>query len=597
MNILMALSQLEVTGAEVYATALADRLCALGHRVFIVSDTLTKSTQADFTPLPFNKRGFRQRMRNIRFLVRFVREHHVQVIHAHSRAAGWCAYFAARWCGIPLVTTVHGRQPTHFSRKLVKAFGDKVLPVCEAIRENLVQELGVNSRSVEIVRNGVDKPLVSEVAVEKLRVSKPLITLLGRLSKEKGDLAYRIVQEIVPLLGEGAQLRVVGGDKNGIPARFDAFRPTVEFTGYVNNVADYLAASDVVIGAGRSAIEALLLEKPVLAIGEARLHGLITPETLDGALRTNFGDIDAGKHFAWETLPSSLNAALEQLQHTSDNAVILRQRVAEEFSMERLVSSMDAIYQQAWSEKRRYEMPILTYHRIVQTKEEGGSLPIWVTTVQFEEHLQILKEEGFTTLTVSDLAAMPTLADRFRPDWKPILLTFDDGYEDNYTLLFPLLQRYGFTATIFLVAGMKQNLWDKDMGGFAPAPLLSDAQAQEMQRYGIDFGSHSMTHPRLGAIPLASAEEEIRLSKQVLEERLGRTVNSFCYPYGSLSADVKRLVGEAGYKFGIASDSGSLFLHEDVLEVRRIGVFPNTTAARFRRKITGRYVFRGDNAR
>jgi peptidoglycan/xylan/chitin deacetylase (PgdA/CDA1 family) len=456
-----------------------------------------------------------------------------------------------------------------------------------------VQELGVKPRSVEVVRNGVDKPLVSEVVVEKLRTSKPLITLLGRLSKEKGDLAYRIVQEIMPLLGEEVQLRVVGGDKNGIPTRFDAFRPTVEFTGYVDNVADYLAASDVVIGAGRSAIEALLLEKPVVAVGEARLHGLITPETLDESLRTNFGDIDAGKHFPWETLPSSLNAALEQAQQKSDNAAIVRQRVAEEFSMEYLVSRMDAIYQQAWSEKRRYEVPILTYHRIVQTKEEGGSLPIWVTAAQFEEHLQILKEEGFTTLTLSDLAAMPTLADRFRPERKPILLTFDDGYEDNYTLLFPLLQRYGFTATIFLVAGMKQNLWDKDISGFAPAPLLSDAQAHEMQRYGIDFGSHSMTHPRLGAIPLAAAEEEIRLSKQILEERLGRAVNSFCYPYGSLSAEVKRLVGESGYQFGIASDSGSLFLHEDVLEVRRIGVFPNTTGARFRRKMMGGYVFRG----
>lgn len=589
----MALSQLEVTGAEVYATELADRLCALGHRVFIVSDTLTKTTNADFTPLPFNRRGFRQRMRNIRFLVRFVREHRVQVIHAHSRAAGWCAYFAAWWCGVPLVTTVHGRQPTHFSRKLVKAFGDKVLPVCEAIRENLVQELGVKAHSVEVVRNGVEKPLVSEDTVEKLHAPKPLITLLGRLSKEKGDLAYRVVQEIMPLLGERVQMRVVGGDKNGIPSRFDVFRPTVEFTGYVDNVADYLAASDVVIGAGRSAIEALLLEKPVIAVGEARLHGFITPETLAEALRTNFGDIDAEKHFAWETLPSSLNTALEQVQHTSDNAAILRQRVAEEFSMEHLVSRMNAIYQRVWSEKRRYEVPILTYHRVVQSKEEGGSLPIWVTAAQFEEHLQILKAEGFTTLTLSDLAAMPALADRFRPDWKPILLTFDDGYEDNYTLLFPLLQRYGFTATIFLVADMKQNLWDKDSPDFAPTLLLTTAQILEMQRYGIDFGSHSMTHPRLGAVPLAAAEKEIRLSKQVLEERLGREVNSFCYPYGSLSTDVKRLVGESGYQFGIASDSGSLFLHEDVLEVRRIGVFPNTTGARFRRKITGGYVFRG----
>lgn len=593
MNILLALSQLEVTGAEVYATALADRLCALGHRVFIVSDTLTKATRAEFTPLPFNKRGFAQRLKNIRFLVNFVREHQVQVIHAHSRAAGWCAYFAARWCGIPLVTTVHGRQPTHFSRKLVKAFGDKVLAVCEAIRENLVQELGVNPHSIEVVRNGVDIPIVEKTNVKALRTEKPLVTLLGRLSKEKGDLAFRIVQEIMPLLGDEVHLRVVGGDKNGIPAKFDVFRPKVEFTGYVGNVSDYLAASDVVIGAGRSAIEALLLEKPVIAVGEARLHGLITPETLDDALHTNFGDIDSGKHFDWQTLPVNLNAALDKAQRKNHNAKILRQRVEEEFSMERLVSRIDAIYQQAWSEKRRYEVPLLTYHRIVQNKQDRGSVPIWVTTAQFEEHLQILKREGFTTLTMSDLAAMPTLAERFRPDWKPILLTFDDGYEDNYTLLFPLLQRYGFTATIFLVAGMTHNLWDKDLLNFVAAPLLTTAQILEMQRFGIDFGSHSMTHPRLGEIPFHKAAEEITRSKQVLEERLGRDMNSFCYPYGSLNADVKRLVGEAGYHFGVASDSGSLFLHDDVLEVRRIGVFPNTTAARFRRKISGGYVFRG----
>ncbi|MFY8001662.1 MAG: polysaccharide deacetylase family protein [Candidatus Kapaibacteriota bacterium] len=592
MNILMALSQLEVTGAEAFATTLADKLIGLGYRIVIVSDTLTLPTKAAFTPIPFNKRRLPQRIRNIRAMIRLVREHRIHAIHAHSRAAGWCAYFAAWWCNVPLITTVHGRQPTHFSRKVFHAFGDKVLPICEAIRENLVAELGVQSNMVEVLRNGVAEPIVNKSSADALRTEKPLITLLGRLSKEKGELAYRIVQELMPLLGKNIHLRVVGGDKNGIPTRFNHFRPKVEFTGFVSNVPDYLAASDVVIGAGRSAIEALLLEKPTIAVGEARLHGLLTPETFADALFTNFGDIAAKQDFHGDFCRKSVEDALHLVASKEPRAAQqLKNRTAEEFSIERLLHRMDAIYQRTWSKKRRYEVPILTYHRIVRNKAEGGSLPIWVTESQFEEHLQILKHGGFTTLTVNDLAALPTLGERFNPDWKPILLTFDDGYEDNYSLLFPILQRYGFTATIFLVAGMTHNDWDKGIPGAERLPLLNIAQIQEMQRYGIDFGSHSMTHPRLASLDLLQAQAEISTSKHILEDRLGQAVMSFCYPYGSLSPDVKRLVGDSGYQFGIASDSGSAFLHEDLLEVRRIGVFPNTNARGFRRKITGGYVF------
>jgi peptidoglycan/xylan/chitin deacetylase (PgdA/CDA1 family)/glycosyltransferase involved in cell wall biosynthesis len=635
MNILMALSQLEVTGAEVYATQLADQLCALGYGVTIVSDTLTKATVAEYIPIPFNKRSFVWRMRNIRALVHIIRERHIHVVHAHSRASAWCAAAAAAWCGIPLITTVHGRQPARFSRKFVKAFGVKALAICEAVRDNLVHELGVKAARVEIVRNGVqasfDESLLSPLTragllrsqtvassdavydqsplpplsrgvktQDSLRVSgfggmtyqhsKPskTVTLIGRLSNQKGGLTREILRHALAALPEDVTVRVVGGDRNGVPATFDEFRKHVEFTGYVDNVADYIAASDVVIAAGRSAIESVLLEKPTIACGEARLHGLVRLETLPDVLRTNFGDIDARQHFDWTVLERSLNTALH-LDVSTAELHALAERVKAEFSLQTLTDRIDATFQSVYVQHCQHEIPILTYHRVVERAEDGGTLPIWVTVAQLNEHFSILKEQGFTPITIADLAVMrrTTLSHRFDADKRYVVLTFDDGYEDNYTLLFPLLDKYGFTATIFLVAGETHSVWDKAHGSVHP--LLIPSQVREMQHYGIDFGAHTMTHVRLADVPGKAAEHEIYTAKQILEERLGTAVESLCYPYGSFNADVKDCTEQAGYSFGIASDAGPFALHEDAFAVRRIGVFPNTNGRGFRRKIAGDY--------
>jgi peptidoglycan/xylan/chitin deacetylase (PgdA/CDA1 family) len=614
MNILMALSQLEVTGAEVYAAQLADALIARGHAVFILSDTFTKPTNACFQPMPFNKRSWRARWRNVREMVTFIRQHDIHVVHAHSRASGWVAFFAAKIAHVPLVTTVHGRQPTHFSRKCIKAFGEFALPICEAVQENIVQELGVKPDRVRVVRNGVEVPPL--VAARATASDSLTITLVGRLSKEKGELAYRILQALVPLLRRRSDvvMRVVGGDGKEVPPRFAIFReqfPTqIDFTGYVEDVAGYIARSTVVIGAGRSAIEAVLLGKPVVAVGEARLHGVVMNNTIDKVLRTNFGDIDTNphqydnpEHFHWETFVKDVEAALNLPAHLpthlpASNAA-MQACIRTEFAPEQLVERVESAYQTALVLKHHFEVPILTYHRVVQTSAEGGKLPIYVTAAQMEMHLQCLQQAGYTTLTFRELAALP-LAERvlhFLQGRRYALLTFDDGYEDNYTLLFPLLKQYGMTATIFYVAGRTHNDWDsaghdEKAGGLAPVPLLSTAQMLEMQGYGVEFGAHTMTHPHLTQQPLEQARWEITESKRVLEERLGCGVQAFCYPYGDYNEDVMRLVAEAGYKVGVASDSGPLCIHEDQWQVRRIGIFPNTDKRGLMRKLRGDYILR-----
>lgn len=155
MNILMALSQLEVTGAEVYGVTLADELIKRGNKVYIVSDTLTKPTKAEYIKIEFNKRSFGQRVDQVKKLLEIIKEKDIHVVHAHSRASSWSSAIACKIAGIPLITTTHGRQPIHFSRKVIKGFGDYGITVCENIYTQLVESLGVKKEKLITLRNPV----------------------------------------------------------------------------------------------------------------------------------------------------------------------------------------------------------------------------------------------------------------------------------------------------------------------------------------------------------------------------------------------------------------------------------------------------------
>ena len=118
------------------------------------------------------------------------------------------------------------------------------------------------------------------------------------------------------------------------------------------------------------------------------------------------------------------------------------------------------------------------------------------------------------------------------PD-KPVIITFDDGYENLAEYAFPVLQRYGFSATVFVVTGNLggSNAWD-EVRGSATLRLLSADQITEWAAKGIEFGSHTRSHPDLRTLAIEDAQHEISGSKRDLEEVLGSPVASFAYPYG-----------------------------------------------------------------
>ncbi|MGL5961455.1 MAG: polysaccharide deacetylase family protein [Cetobacterium sp.] len=590
MNILMALSQLEVTGAEVYGTVLSNELIKRGNNVYIVSDTLTKPTNAQYQKIEFNKRKIKDRVSQVRKLLKIIKDNDIQIIHAHSRASSWSSSIAAKIAGIPLVTTIHGRQPVHLSRKIIKAFGDYSLSVCENIMEHVVNDLNVKPKNITVLRNMINTKEYQKESNEMNNVipkSEKVISIIGRLSGPKGDVTYNLLD--ILHRRKDFRIQVIGGKE--VPQRFKKFTGNVDFLGYVNNVSERIKDSSIVIGAGRVAVEAILCEVPVLAIGEAESVGIVTKERLATALKSNFGDISLNHTplFRWtDVIPEidkGFNINKEELS-------ILREKVMEEFSLDKIVVQIEKVYQQQIVKKRKYEMPVIMYHRVIKDESEKGVHGTYVTVNQFEEQMKYLKKKGYETVTFEDLLEN-RYKQRFDKEKKWIMLTFDDGYKDNYENAFPVLKKYGYKGIIYILDGIKYNKWDVDNKNNPEKQfnLMSKDEILEMQNYGIEFGGHTSTHPQLAKINMNTAKNEIINSKHNIEKITGKELLSFAYPYGNLNEDIKGITVEAGYKFSVATDSGSITFSDDLTEIRRIGIFPTNNLFNFKRKVSGKYNF------
>lgn len=585
MNILMALSQLEVTGAEVYATTVGDELTARGHNVHYVSDTLTKPHQGPFFKLRFNKRSVPRRFWHVGYLIYLIKKHNIQLVHAHSRASSWSCHIACKLTNTPMVTTVHGRQPVHASRKKFHAMGDKALPVCEAIETQLIEELNVPRSQLTVSRNGIETQEFSWQTAPNN--TKPIISIIGRLTGPKGDLCFKLLDECLD--SSKYQIQVISGSK--VEARFNQFTSHVNFLGYSKDVASVLAQSDLVIGAGRVAMESLLCGRPTLAIGEASAIGIVDESNLDLAMATNFGDIgpkDLDIDF------TAIQSQVEKGLSTQYCSKKVSNKIKRSYSLSRIVDQLEDIYQTVYVEKLRKEMPIIMYHRFIKNDSEKGIHGTYLHIDMLEKHFKLIKRMGFETLTFKDLADK-RLIHRLEPGKRYIIITVDDGYTDNYDLLLPMLKRYNFKAVVYAVTGEKFNRWDVevDSNPEKPVTLMDEYQLKALSDSGyVEIGGHTLSHPHLNTLSREEQLQEMLQNKQQLERITGDELVSFAYPYGSHNQDSKDLAKELGYQFAVATNSGPLTTHQDLFQIRRIAIFPKTDVFGLWRKINGSYLFR-----
>ena len=603
MNILHVLSQFEVTGAEVYAVTLASAQKRSGHSVILVSDSLHIPFDGIFISQPIGKRSYFQRLRNIIFLLRLIREKNIHIVHGHSRAASWVCNLATFFTNIPFVSTIHGRQHLHISSKSWSVYGTNIITVSESLRDHLVCELGLNTQYITTIPNGFETHRWMSAASHQpdsdifgVPTEIPIILFIGRFSGPKGDIVRFLVSKVYPELSKKAQcsLQIIGGLNipADIPQRVQDIqnrfgKTSVVLREFQRDLVPYLTAANIVIGAGRVVMESILAGKPTVAFGESGYEGLVTPGNYESVCRTNFGDTGVRQALNAELVINDL-AAIIDIPPTATDTQILQKCVQESCDINIVERKIEAVYQSALAAvKSPSAIPVLMYHRIVPEAPKHSHHGIWVTVQSFEQNLHSLQHRGYSSITFEQYQLF--LNGKFTLPKKPVILTFDDGYEDNYTYAFPLLKKYGFSAVIFLVAEIKRrtNFWDAEE---PQVPLLNNEQIREMSGAGIEFGSHTVTHLDLTQCPPDLIQKELIKSKKILEHRTGKDIISLAYPYGAVNERIKALTAEAGYTFGIATNSGPVKFYEDLLEIRRTQIFPWTDRFGFWKKTQKRYL-------
>ncbi len=190
-------------------------------------------------------------------------------------------------------------------------------------------------------------------------------------------------------------------------------------------------------------------------------------------------------------------------------------------------------------------IPILVYHRVVDAVPGNDYYGNCMRRKEFAAQMRTLADNGYQTISLTDAAELMCGHEPIRE--QQVVITIDDGYLDTFEMAVPILREVGFTATVFVVAGLvgRWSLWDA--GKCCTAPLMDWRHLRQLLDWGFDVGSHTLTHPELRLLPPADAREEIERSRTVLEQRLGRQITTFCYPFGEWNETNYKMVRAAGY--------------------------------------------------
>ncbi len=213
---------------------------------------------------------------------------------------------------------------------------------------------------------------------------------------------------------------------------------------------------------------------------------------------------------------------------------------------------------------------ILMYHNIDVPPKNARIPNLYVKPGMFRFQMAYLKAAGFKVLCIKDLIAA---VDAGPPSQNMAAITFDDGYQDFFHNAYPVLKHYGYPSTVFIVSGLagKENTWDSRKENFAK-PLMDWSRIIEISRNGVEIGSHTKTHPELTQIRPEEQYAEIAESKKELEERLNRTVDTFCYPGGDHNDQVKEMLKQAGYRYAVSTRRGHVEAGFDPYALRRIPI-------------------------
>lgn len=220
---------------------------------------------------------------------------------------------------------------------------------------------------------------------------------------------------------------------------------------------------------------------------------------------------------------------------------------------------------------------ILAYHRINPWHKKDA---LTVSPDRFEMQIEYLLKKKWKFESLSFLIAQRKFC---------FSITFDDGFADNLWFALPILKKFNISGVIFLTVGYieterifpRYNSYEKDR-------FLKWSEVKVLIKEGIEIGSHSITHSHLTQIPLKEAKKEIENSKKIIEDKTGKEVKYFCYPYGDFNKKIMQLVEESGYELAVVTPSKKI--KNTKLSMIRTGIYGHNNLLSYRIKIWRNYL-------
>ncbi|WP_075736055.1 polysaccharide deacetylase family protein [Streptomyces acidiscabies] len=231
-------------------------------------------------------------------------------------------------------------------------------------------------------------------------------------------------------------------------------------------------------------------------------------------------------------------------------------------------------------------VPILMYHAI-SAEPSAATRELSVSPEAFARQMELVAARDFTPLTTAALATRWRSGRPLPP--RPVLITFDDGYEGVHRHALPVLAQLGFPATLFVSTGWIKGAYDT---GGALDTMLDWEQIRQLADADVEIGGHSHSHPQLDQLNDAALRGELTRCRDLLADRLGAPPVSFAYPYGYSDRRVRTAVRENGFAQALAVGNSLARRAQGPYALRRITVRRRTTDAEFTRLLDGHAVTR-----